>query len=191
LRVRINPEAPDCVKTPITVGVAGQPAAWTGDAFFLRLWVENSGNQRAEKVQVFLSKALREQANRTFQAVPGFLPMNLRWSHTDFQKPEIYADGISPDMGKHCDLACISDPANPTAPLPGVPAGQVTLDLWLEAFPATQSHRLPPGIYELEIKTAGSNCKPVIHRIRVNLTGQWFANQTQMFSQGVGIILLK
>jgi hypothetical protein len=31
--------------------------------------------------------------------------MNLRWSHTDFVEPEIYADGISPGMGKHATWA--------------------------------------------------------------------------------------
>jgi hypothetical protein len=178
---------PGCVKTPIQVGNASG-VLWTGDAYFLRVWIENIGNRRAEKVQVFVSKVLREQANRLFKPVAGFLPMNLRWSHTDFNDPEIYADGISPQMGKHCDLASISSPKNPTLiSMPNVPDGQVTLDLWLEVFPATQSHRLPPGTYKIEVTTAGSNCKPEVHQIMVNVTGTWFDDERTMFSQGVGV----
>ena len=190
LVVRIQPTAPDCVKTPISVTAPGN-LHWSGEAYFLRLWVENRGDQRAEKVQVFLSGVLKRRASGSFEPVKGFLPMNLRWSHTDFVKPEIYADGISPWMGKHCDLACISDPANPTSQhLPDVVEGQVILDLWVEVFPATQTHRLPPGEYQLEIRTAGSNCMPVAHRIALNLTGQWFADEGKMFSEGLGINLL-
>jgi hypothetical protein len=187
LSLRILPEPPDYVKTPIQVGNTSG-ILWTGDAYFLRLWIENTGNRRAEKVQVFVSKVLREQADRSFKPVPGFLPMNLRWSNTDFNNPEIYADGISPQMGKHCDLASISDPKNPTLiSIPSVPAGQVTLDLWLEVFPATLSHGLSPGTYKIELTTAGSNCEPEVHRIMVNVTGRWFDDERTMFSQGVGV----
>jgi hypothetical protein len=182
----------DRAKSPIEVTAPGN-LRWSGDAYFLRLWVENTGNQRAEDVQVFVSDVLMQQPNKSFTPVPGFLPMNLRWSHSDFAKPEIYADGISAEMGKHCDLAAISDPSNPTlAPLPGLPKGQVSLDLALEVFPFTQSHRLVPGTYELHLKVAAGNRKPVLHRVKVTFSGQWFTKETNMFSsRGVDVELLK
>jgi hypothetical protein len=189
LILRIKPADPDCIKTPVHVTSAGN-VRWSGQAYFLRVWVENRGKQRAEKVQVFLASVRRRLAGGSFEPVKDFAPMNLRWSHTDFVEPEIYADGISPGMGKHCDLGCISEPSNPTLQrLPDMVEGQVTLDLWLEVFPANQGHRLPPGEYRLEIKTAGSNCMPAIHRISLNLTGRWFADERKMFSDGVGINL--
>ena len=187
LVVRIQPIAPDCVKTPIHV-TAGGNLQWAGEAYFLRLWIENSGALRAEKVQVFLADVKRLQSDGSFGTVPGFLPMNLRWSHTDFFKPEVYADGISPKMGKHCDLACISDPHNPTLPpLPDSPQGKTTVDLWLEVFPATQSHRLPTGTYVLEVRVAAANSWPANFRIQLNNNGEWFTNEAKMFARGVGV----
>jgi hypothetical protein len=190
LTIRIKPTYPDCVKMPVSFSRVGSPQ-WTGEAYWLRLWVENTGHRRAEKVQVFLSSVRRKQrAGGSFEPVERFIPMNLRWSNTDFFKPEIYADGISPKMGKYCDLACISDPTNPMLqPLPDVVAGQATLDLWVEVFPSDQGNRLSPNEYELEIKTAGSNCPPMTHHISLNLKGQWFADEKKMFSDGVGVHL--
>jgi hypothetical protein len=129
LAIRVMLEPPDCVKTQASVTAPGN-VTWTGDTYMFRLWISNTGNQRAEKVQAFVSDVLKQQQpNGPFKSMPGFLPMNLRWSHS-YPAPEIYADGIAPGMGKHCDLASISDPSNPTLkPLAGVSAGQVTLDL--------------------------------------------------------------
>jgi hypothetical protein len=82
--------------------------------------------------------------------------MDLRWSNSDPVKPEIYADRISPKIGKYCDLVCISEPTNPRLmPLPGMVGGQVTLDLWVEVFPSNQSHRAPPGEYDWRLAPLG------------------------------------
>jgi len=48
--------------------------------------------------------------NGSFEPVPDFTPMNLRWSYTH----ETYIDGISPDMGRLCDFGAITDPASPS-----------------------------------------------------------------------------
>jgi len=36
------------------------------------MWIENTGNQRAEKVQVFLNKVLREQLDGSFRPLATF-----------------------------------------------------------------------------------------------------------------------
>jgi hypothetical protein len=185
LRVLSGP--PDCVKTPMTIYAKGNPC-WQGDAYFLRVWIENSGKARAEKVQVFVKDVLRQAADGTFKPLDGFLPMNLRWSHTDFAEPEVYADGISPGMGKHCDFAAVSHPDNPSlVPLPNVPHGHTTADLYLEVFPATLSHRLPPGAYRIQLLVAAANSRPAAVSISLTITGEWFADERQMLSRGIGI----
>src|SRR5258706_14740223 len=47
-----------------------------------------------------------------FKIVESFLPMNLRWSHGQqgSRASEIFADGISPEMGKHYDLGLMVYP---------------------------------------------------------------------------------
>ncbi len=107
LTLRILSESPDCIITPMRRIADGEVV---GRALWLRLWIENTGGLRAEKVQVYLSEVCRRQANLTYAPIDGFTPMNLRWSNTDFGRPEIYADGISPKMGKHCDLGRILGP---------------------------------------------------------------------------------
>jgi hypothetical protein len=83
LTVRLEARHPDCVKTPISEG------AWHGSRYFLRLWIENEGDVRADKVEVFLSQALVERGASSFVAVPQFTPMNLRWSYGDYNQPTI------------------------------------------------------------------------------------------------------
>ena len=88
--------------------------------------------------------------------------MNLRWTHSRTNLPEIFAD-INPSMGRHCDLGSVSDPGNPTMPpLRGLDTGQVSLNLALEVFPNTQSHRLLPGCYQLEMRIVAANARPVV-----------------------------
>ncbi len=127
-----------------------------------------------------------------FKIVESFLPMNLRWSHGQqgSRAPEIFADGISPEMGKHCDLGRVVDPkhhANLGEELPSAQAGEAVLALDLEVPPNTKSHLIPPGVYQLQLLVAAANCAPVKKVIELTITGKWFADQTQMFSDGLGI----
>src|SRR5690242_19831249 len=64
LTLKIEPHPPDCAKSPLLVPAPGGLKC-QGEAYFLRLWVMNEGHARAEKVQVFLSKAFRRQADKT------------------------------------------------------------------------------------------------------------------------------
>jgi hypothetical protein len=131
LGIRIMPGPPDCLFSPMTVSVEGA-LVWSGSSYWLRLWIQNAGMFRAEQVQVFASTLLKRDANREFKPVGDFIPMNLRWSNArDWRNPEIFAPGISRNMGKHCDLCSISDPANPTDELKGYKA--------MRCYPATRS----------------------------------------------------
>ena len=102
LRAAITLAPPDCHKTRIT----RLPDGFSAECYYLRLWVENIGKTRAEIIQVFVAKLLRKTTGGSFREVEEFLPMNLKWAHGG----EIFAPGISPTMGKHCDLGRVIDP---------------------------------------------------------------------------------
>ena len=101
LVVRTRRGAPDWAKTPLfgiypeQLPSGEQVHRWgpVADAYYFRIWVENTGRERAEDVQVYAAKLWKRQADGTFQPVNTFLPMNLRWAHSpDPAEPEIFDD---------------------------------------------------------------------------------------------------
>lgn len=191
LEARIKLSAPDCHKTEMTRSANGRIIA-KADCYYFRLWIKNTGSQRAEKVQVFVSKLFRRHADGSFVEDKSFLPMNLKWSHSQPFPigPEIFADGISPQMGRHSDLGHIIDPKKQSSfysKLPDVTPGRTIFEFDLEIAPNTLSHLLPPGIYRLELKLAAANMTPKTKVIEINHTGQWYADEDYMFSDGFGM----
>jgi hypothetical protein len=173
---------PDCHLTRMTVLPNGPSA----DCYYLRLWVENVGMTRAEMIQVFAAKLSRKSADGTFREIPEFLPMNLKWSHTG----EIFAPGISPSMGKHCDLGHLLDPQYQKLfghILEGVPDNQTILGLDLEMLTFTGTHLIRPGTYQMLLRVAGANCAVVEKTIELSVTGAWFAQEDRMFKEGLGL----
>lgn len=184
LDVTLKPFAPDCHKIPVKMidRSTGQ-VLQTVNSYYLRLWIENKGNIRATKVQVFAAALYRKHVNGNYNKEINFLPMNLKWSHSQMSPfgPEIFADGLSPDMGKHCDLGHIVQPEHNK---------EASLELDVEVVPNTMSHVLHIGEYKLELKIASSNCKPITRYIEINFTGKWFEDEDKMFSDGVGLKIL-
>lgn len=158
------------------------------DCYYMRLWIENIGKTRAEKVQVFASKLLKETQTGTFHPVKNFLPMNLQWANSH----ELYAEAISPYMGKHCDLGHVTIPNALTAlqeDHPDAPSGQTVLALDLEVKPTTRNHLIPPGTYLLELRTAGANVLPVVTTLEITLTGKWYDDAEKMFDDGIKLAI--
>jgi len=187
LKALIRSTAPDCHKTEMTFTNprTGEVIARV-PCYYLRIWIENRGNQRAEQVQVFASRLWRKRADGTFGEERQFLPMNLLWSYIG--RP--FLDGLSPEMGQHCDVGHVLQPGNALTDgetLPAVPKGQAVLALDLEMKPFTKSHLVPPGEYQLELKIAASNCKPVSKKLDLNITGEWFDDEAKMFEDGLGM----
>ncbi len=193
LVVSIVLDSPDCHKTILNYVV--QKVALTygaADCYYLRLWIENIGRTRADRVQVFAAKLLRKNADGSLKQVQDFLPMNLRWAHGQQgpHGPEIFAEGISPQMGKHCDLGHVVDPKHRVdvgEDLSAVRSDETILALDLEVQPNTRSHLIPPGVYQLQLRVAAANCAPVTKKIEITITGKWFADQARMFADGLGI----
>jgi hypothetical protein len=186
LAVRIKSEPPDCLLVPTAIVYNATAVLWTGPIYYLRLWIENVGKGRAEQVQVFVAELFRENANGKFGAVAEFEPMNLRWSNSrDPNNPEIFAPGISPDFGKHCDLCSISDPANPVDHQ-GY-AGQCVGSLLLEVVPSADRHRLPPGNYILRIRVGAANAASVTTYVQINIKGTWSPDRETMLRDHLGV----
>lgn len=183
LAVTINLAPPDCHKT-----------YWKDPekehCYYFRLWVWNKGNIRAEKVQVFADKLSKKIVDGSFVPVEDFIPMNLRWAYSH----EIFADGISPLMGKHCDLGHITSP-NALISLqedhPNATPGSTILALDLEVKPNTKNHLVLPGTYRLTLKIAAANFKPMTKKLEIIITGEWYDDQKEMFSNGIRVKMLK
>jgi len=188
-------EPPYCHSTTLHFSV--QKTALTfvqAQCYYFRLWIANRGKTRADRVQIFAARLFRKIADGTFKEDRSFLPMNLRWAHGHSREPgggpEIYAEGISPEMGKHCDLGHVTDPnyrSDLREDLDGVPTESTIFALDLEVNPNTKSNLLSPGTYRLELQVAAANSRPVKKVVEITITGKWFADERQMFQDGIGL----
>ena len=183
LKATIRPSFPDCAPAVIYTQALAR-----ADAYYIRLWVENVGKNRAEDVQVYVANLYqRDTAKGSFQRVDTFLPMNLSWAHSQPKEREIFAEGIASKMGRHCDVGHVVKPQD------GEPFGVSHTDavmgichlmLDLEAPPATGSYMLAAGTYRLELWIAGSNAERITEFVQIKVDGRWF-DATEMFKKGL------
>jgi hypothetical protein len=186
-RVSAKTEPPDCVAVPFTL----QDGTFVADSVYLRIWVENTGNVTARNVEVYARDLRRRRADGTWERVGSFPPMNLKWANVG----GIYFPSIAPDMGKHCDVGHIVDPARRNL-LPEDPRGvdptdrraHVAFDLM--AAPNHRGHIVGPGEYHLEVVVAAENARPITRTIAISLRGTWDADEARMLRDGVGISVL-
>jgi len=197
VEARIKLSDPDCHLTRLMKidANAGQILV-KAPCYYIRLWIENKGNVRAEDVQVFVKKLAREEAGGKYREDRDFLPMNLRWSHAPPGNPLIFAS-INPGMGRHSDFGHIVDPAYDADFLPSKEffankpdEGQTIISLDLEFEPATYSHLIPPGTYRVTLMIGGANFKPETKQLEVVHKGDWYPDEERMFRDGLGITVL-
>jgi hypothetical protein len=134
--------------------------------YFLRLWIENQGQEPAASVQVFLDAVSKKQANGTFRTVDEFLPMNLRWAHESSGGPEVFA-AISPRIGRQCSVEAV---------LKSAPA---EFTLWTEVGPLNKSNVVSAGTYLLDVKVAAANARPIPQRFELSFTGSGLIVRTR------------
>lgn len=92
LRILVESGPPDLVRIPtkretqhLVPQKSGPPAlvkttTAAADTYYLRVRVKNTGQARAESVEVFAARLLR-QSDGKFEEVSDFLPMTLKWAH--------------------------------------------------------------------------------------------------------------
>ena len=178
--VAVRPEPPDCNKSLVRLSKE------TATAYCLRLWVKNTGRSTATRVQVFAAKLDRQHADGVFRKERRFLPMNLLWTHIGV----VFADGIAPQMGQHCELGIVFPP-NVTDPMvirpPKIAPGRTYLQLETEVKPFTGSSSLEPGTYRLRLLVAASNAKPRSIILKISVLGDWYDDEAEMLSKGIGV----
>ena len=188
LTLRLLLQSPD--SSPVPTVVAWQETTvvtWSGNVYYFRFWVENTGTWPAERVQVNLRSIRNRLGDGTLGTSRQFVPMNLRWANFPFDKPVLF-ETLNPKMGKHCDLGSVSPRANKSEkPLPGMRDGESTFNLATEVFPNDNSHRLPPGKYRLEVLLAAQNVRPVAFDIDIDWHGVFEETSERMFSDSVAI----
>jgi len=193
LRVTAELKLPHCHKTFLGPYEVQRTTLTTTSApcYYLRLWIANRGKSRAENVQVFVASVLQRAADGTFVALSSFLPMNLRWSHgRPDGSTEVFAEGIAPGMGKHCDLLEIVHPDNRAElnrDLPESPKDLVIGAVQVEVFPNTRTHLLTPGVYRLNLLAAAANARPMDTTVELTISGQWLDDEARMFVEGLGL----
>jgi len=182
-RVSVKTEPPDCVWMPFT----RPDGTFVSDSVYLRLLIENIGNATARDVEVYAAELRRRRADNTWERVAAFPPMNLKWANLGI----IYFPSISPEMGKHCDVAHIADPANRAAlgeaPPAPYPAGRTAMAFDLMVAPNHRGHIVGPGEYELDVLVAAQNVRPLRKTVKLRLPGDWYADEQRMLRDGVGI----
>lgn len=190
LNVSIKLGPPDCHSIPLVrTDLKTGETLLEAPCYYLRLRVDNSGNQKAESVEVFAAELLKCQADGQFKEVESFLPMNLRWAHYR----EIIFPAIVPGVYKHCDLGHIIDPQLRSGFPPedksweNVPPEKTVLSLDTAVKPNTRSYLIPPGKYHLVLLVAAANAKPIKKTLEITLTGDWYEDEKRMLGEGIGI----
>jgi hypothetical protein len=184
--VSINTEPPDCVAVPLAFA-DGKVAV---DSIYLRLWVENIGNATAKNVEIYANGLKRKRADGTYERVPTFPPMNLKWAN--LVPRTMYFPGIAPKMGKHCDVGHIIDPSRRDNIPEEIPKLELTdkqtsLTFDLISSPNHKGHIIGPGEYRLEVFVAAENARPITRTIAISPRGTWDADETKMLRDGVGV----
>jgi hypothetical protein len=160
------------------------------DVYYFRLAITNTGNSAARDVQVYLSGLERFRADKKYEPVQRFSPMNLKWAHVGTTTRSVLLPKVPPVF---CDMAHIADPTTRIftgEDLQGVPRDQTVLGLDLEVKSFSRGHLLEPGTYLFQLTLAASNHSPRNYKLEVFFPGKWFDDQNKMFSEGFGMRLL-
>lgn len=175
---------PDCVAGPVNL----LDGSFVADSVYLRVWVENVGNATARNVEVYAKELRRRRADTNWERVSAFPPMNLRWANLG----TIYFPSIAPEMGKHCDVGHVVDPARrhllkEDAPRLDLTNQQSSLAFDLMVAPNHRGHIVGPGEYQLDILVAAENVRPKKAKVVINLRGPWYPDEATMLRDGVGM----
>lgn len=181
LEATSDKETPSTVRMPTIVHDGRGTVLWSGECYFVRVKVENTGRSRAEKVQVGAIALAKRGLDNKFEDVPTILPLNMRWANSPPTGATVILDGISPRMSAFCDVVSLCDPANPHQKKPAdTPAGTTVGQLQLEVEPFADWNLLPPGAYRLTLRIAAANAEPVDKILVFEHKGNWLQNDADM-----------
>jgi hypothetical protein len=174
LEVFIDPGPP----AKIRIRTAADHGSWAG--YYCRLRVENHGTAVAEGVEVQMLELRKRDDSNAMMVDPVFLPLDLRWSFGEEQRPRLL-----PGVSRFCDLVHVDDPV--------VTEGRLLLVFHSAMYPAHPNELRvgewptlkPPGDYELDIGVAGVNAKTVRRTISIRFSETWYDDEAEMFAKGL------
>jgi hypothetical protein len=149
-------------------------------SYYCRLRVENRGTAVADGVEVQMLELRKRNSSGAMVLDPVFLPLDLKWSFDQEQRPRLL-----PGVHRFCDLVHVDDPD-------AVEGRQLLLVFHSSMFPAYPNELRvgeyptlkPPGDYELEIGVAGMNAKTIRRTISIRFE-DWYDHEAEMFSKGL------
>lgn len=194
LNIEVTGQPPDCHKMPLSVMQPfplQQPILiQTDEGYYYRIRVVNTGRDRAENAEVFIA-SVSKKVGDGYEKVEQFLPMNLLWSHVE--RP--FLEAISPGgMEKHCNFGYVIPPEDMPERVTSwldVPRDETIFTLALEVHPNTLSNMLTSGEYRIDILIAAANMKkPKKKTLEMNISGQWYGDESEMLSNGISFRML-
>jgi hypothetical protein len=192
LKPKISVSVGGLMKTPIKTKESltdeSRPKLFV-TVFAFSLLVKNSGNLRAEEVEVFASSLFEKQADDTYKEIKSFPNRNLSW----MAEQEPFVRAISPGMQRHINVCAVLKPTDRAkAPMwdrpdLGVPADRTILSFEFCSKPFSGMHLFGPGTYHLVLHVAAANIKPQKVTVEISHKGLWFDEEDKMLGQGLGI----
>ena len=164
----------------VTQGINDDPVNASFAGYYCRLRIANHGTAVADGVEVQMLELRKRDGTNAMVIDPVFLPLDLRWSFDQEQRPRLL-----PGVHRFCDLVHVDDPA--------ATGGRLMLVFHSSMYPAHPNELRvgewptlkPPGDYELDIGVAGVNAKTVRHTISIKLSETWFDDEAEMFTKGL------
>jgi len=185
-RLSSKTEPPDCVAVPFKAN-----GVLVANSVYLGFLVENIGNVTAKNVEVYAESLRRQHADGGWGKVTNFPPMNLKWAHLN----SMYFPSIAPQTGKRCNIGHIVDPTgrdrlNEDVPQLNLTNQQTSLTFEVIVVPNHKGHIVGPGEYCLDVLVAAENARPFRKTIEISVRGEWYADETKMLRDGVGVRIL-
>lgn len=143
-----------------------------GKTLYLRARVSHRRGKAAENVEVLAASLWSEDDSGHREPAPGFLPLNLTWSHVGGATIR-----IPRKLFRHCDVGHFAN-VN----------GETTLFLDTIAQPnPVAGGDLPtvrwPGRYVLELQLSGDNVKTISRRWRIEFRPAWSDDEASMLER--------
>lgn len=183
LDIEIDVAPPDCHKTDFK---NMQTGAKICDCYYFRFKIWNRGNDRAENVEMLVTKLFKKKANGTYKEEKDFLPLNLVWS---YYKTPVMAN-ICPDTFKHCDLGYIIkvEDVNKLIQANKEFRSKILFIFDLAVKPNTQSFIKEPGEYAIEVMISSANITKAIKRyFELKINDSWFDDEKKMLDESICI----
>ncbi len=193
-KVNFQASRPDCNRIRVDFGRLDQTKAMatavndSAQTHYIRARVENMGKVGATDIEVTVTEVRSRGADHKFHAIQMGTPWDLTWAHL----PSEVLSRLPVGGQRHIDIGHVVDPHKRSLMLgEDRPDSNHAATLFCLAFfvkSNTGEYLLDPGEYEIDFRVFAGNAKPsVTFTFHLNHTGQWFEDETQMYTAGLGL----